>query len=92
MLCVDCMNMKLLSDFFKDNSDALSKQSIQFTASNSDSCDGVQCGEVNEDDSAIVKHAKALSNKLRSNDYISIQVINGIEYICIAWFTLKKVV
>ena len=78
------MNMKLLSDFFKDNSDALSKQSIQFTASNSDSCDGVQCGEVNEDDSAIVKHAKALSNKLRSNDYISIQVINGIEYICIA--------
>ena len=76
--------MKLLSDFFKDNSDALSKQSIQFTASNSDSCDGVQCGEVNEDDSAIVKHAKALSNKLRSNDYISIQVINGIEYICIA--------
>ena len=78
------MNMKLLSDFFKDNSDALSKQSIQFTASNSDSCDGVHCGEVNEDDSAIVKHAKALSNKLRSNDYISIQVINGIEYICIA--------
>ena len=78
------MSMKLLSDFFKDNSDALSKQSIQFTASNSDSCDGVQCGEVNEDDSAIVKHAKALSNKLRSNDYISIQVINGIEYICIA--------
>lgn len=78
------MSMKLLSDFFKDNSDALSKQSIQFTASNSDSCDGVQCGEVNEDDSAIVKHAKALSKKLRSNDYISIQVINGIEYICIA--------
>ena len=78
------MSMKLLSDFFKDNSDALSKQSIQFTASNSDSCDGVQCGEVNEDDSAIVKHAKALSNKLRSNDYISIQVINGIEYVCIA--------
>lgn len=78
------MSMKLLSDFFKDNSDALSKQSIQFTASNSDSCDGVQCGEVNEDDSAIVKHAKALSKKLRSNDYISIQVINDIEYICIA--------
>ena len=78
------MTMKLLSDFFKENSDALSKQLIKFNASNSDACDGVQCGEVNEDDSAIVKHAKALSNKLRSNDYVGIQVINGIEYVCIA--------
>lgn len=78
------MNMKLLSDFFKDDGDTPSKQSIQFTTSNQDTCDGVQCSEVNEDDSAIVKHAKALSKKLRSNDYVSIQVINGVEYVCIA--------
>lgn len=78
------MTMKLLSDFFEDNGDAPSKHSIQFIASNSDDCDEVQCGEVNEDDSTVVKHAKALSKKLKSNDYISIQVINGIEYVCIA--------
>nr|DAH73921.1 MAG TPA: hypothetical protein [Caudoviricetes sp.] len=78
------MIMKLLSDFFEDNGDAPSKHSIQFIASNSDDCDEVQCGEVNEDDSTAVKHAKALSKKLKSNDYISIQVINGIEYVCIA--------
>ncbi len=78
------MTMKLLSDFFEDNGDVPSKHSIQFTTSNSDDCDEVQCSEVNEDDSTAVKHAKALSKKLRSNDYISIQVINGIEYVCIA--------
>lgn len=78
------MIMKLLSDFFEDNGDASFKHSIQFIASNSDDCDEVQCSEVNEDDSTAVKHAKVLSKKLKSNDYISIQVINGIEYVCIA--------
>ena len=78
------MTMKLLSDFFEDNGGVPSKHSIQFITSNSDDCDEIQCSEVNEDDSTAVKHAKALSKKLRSNDYISIQVINGIEYVCIA--------
>lgn len=78
------MIMKLLSDFFEDNGDAPSKHSIQFIASNSYVCDEVQCSEVNEDDSTAVKHAKALSKKLKSNDYVSIQVIDGIEYVCIA--------
>lgn len=77
------MTMKLLSDFFKED-DIPSKQSVQFIASNSDVCDEVQCDEVNDNDSTMVKHAKALFKKIESDDHISIQVINGIEYVCIA--------